>query len=87
MRYLVISLILFLSSCTSVPVVAKFPAAPDVLMERCVDLKLISGDQVSIVDFVKTVTENYTTYHECSAKNSAWQEWYVKQKKIWDDAQ
>jgi hypothetical protein len=87
MRYLVILLILFLSACTSVPVVAKFSAAPDVLMQRCVDLKTISGDQVSIVDFIKTVTENYTAYHECSAKNSAWQEWYTKQKKIWDDAQ
>ena len=55
------------------------------LMQRCADLKIIAADQVSIVDFVKTVTENYTTYHECSARNSAWQEWYVKQKKIWDD--
>ena len=85
MRYLVISLIMLLSACTSVPVVAEFPAAPEPLMQRCSDLKIIAADQVSIVDFVKTVTENYTTYHECSARNSAWQEGYVKQKKIWDD--
>ena len=87
MRYLAISLIMCLSACTSVPVVAEFPAAPDVLMQHCAELKTISGDRVSIVDFIKIVTENYTTYHECSAQNSAWQEWYVKQKKIWDDAQ
>jgi hypothetical protein len=54
-------------------------------MERCAALKTISEEQVSMVDFVKTVTENYTTYHECSAKNLAWQEWYQKQKKIWDN--
>jgi hypothetical protein len=87
MKYIAISLIMCLSACTSVPVVAEFPTAPEMLMQRCADLKTISGDQVNIVDFVKTVTENYTTYHECSARNSAWQEWYVKQKKIWDDAQ
>lgn len=87
MKYMLIPIIMSLSACTSVPVVAEFPTAPDVLMQRCADLKTISGDQVNIVDFVKTVTENYTTYHECSARNSAWQEWYVKQKKIWDDAQ
>jgi hypothetical protein len=85
MKYIVIPLIMSLSACTSVPVVAEFPAAPEMLMERCADLKTISGQQVSIVDFVKTVTENYTTYHECSAKTSGWQEWYVKQKKIWDN--
>jgi hypothetical protein len=87
MRYLAISLILCLSGCAAVPVTAAFPDAPDVLMQRCTDLKTISGEKVSIVDFVKTVTENYTAYHDCSARNSAWQEWYTKQKKIWDGAQ
>jgi len=56
-------------------------------MEKCPELKIIQGEKVSIVDFTKTVSENYTTYYECSARNSAWQEWYTKQKKIWDDAQ
>jgi hypothetical protein len=83
MKYIAIPLIMCLSACTSVPVVAEFPAAPELLMERCADLKIISDEKISIVDFVTTVTENYTTYHECSAKNLAWQEWYVKQKKIW----
>ena len=84
MKYVAIALVMSLSACTTVPVVAEFPAAPTVLMERCADLKIISEEKVSIVDFVKTVTENYTTYHKCSATNSARQEWYVKQKKIWE---
>ena len=87
MKYILIASIMCLSACTSVPVVSEFPTAPDVLMQRCADLKTITEDSVSIVDFVKTVTENYTAYHECSARNSAWQEWYTKQKKIWDSAQ
>ena len=77
MRYLAILLILCLSGCAAVPVTAAFPNAPDVLMQRCTDLKTIPVEQVSIVDFTKTVTENYTAYHECAAKNSAWQEWYT----------
>ena len=87
MRYLVISLILCLSGCAAVPVTASFPAAPAILMERCPELKTIAKDQVSIVDFVKTVTENYTAYYECSAKNLAWQDWYTQQKKIWEQTQ
>jgi len=84
MRYATVMLLLFLSACTSVPVLPQFPAAPDLLMQHCADLKTISQHEVSIVDFVKTVAENYTSYHECSAKNTAWQEWYTQQKKLWD---
>jgi len=87
MRYLTISLILCLSGCAAVPVTTSFPEAPAMLMERCADLKLIAGDKISIVDFVKIITENYTTYYECSARNQAWQEWYTTQKKIWDEVQ
>ena len=87
MRYLAISLILCLSGCAAVPVTASFPDAPEMLMEHCADLKLIAGEKISIVDFVKTITENYTTYYECSSRNQAWQEWYTKQKKIWDEVQ
>lgn len=87
MKYLMIAAILCLSACSSVPVTSEFPAAPEVLMQPCADLKTISGEKVSIVDLVSTVTQNYTAYHDCAAKNSAWQEWYTKQKKIWDDVQ
>jgi hypothetical protein len=54
-------------------------------MAKCPELKTIAGDRVSIVDFTRTVTENYTTYYECAARTDAWQEWYNKQKKIWEE--
>ena len=85
MRYLAILLIVCLSACASVPVTTDFPAAPDVLMVKCPELKTIAGEKVSIVDFTRTVTENYTTYYECAARTDAWQEWYNKQKKIWEE--
>jgi len=88
MKIVLLGLVSLLAACsTTVPVTPSFPDAPAMLMEKCPELKIIQGEKVSIVDFTKTVSENYTTYYECSARNSAWQEWYTKQKKIWDDAQ
>jgi uncharacterized protein YcfL len=85
-KILIICLALFLTACsTTVPVVAKFPVAPDVLMEKCPPLKTIEGEHISIIDFTKAVTTNYTLYHECVIKNEAWTLWYNKQKEIFDN--
>jgi hypothetical protein len=51
----------------------------------CPELKKIEGDAVSIVDLHKTVVENYTQYYECAIKVEGWNEWYTKQKKIFDE--
>ena len=85
MKYLIFVFVLFLSACSSVPVTAEFPAAPDVLMVKCPELKIIAGEKVTIVDFTRTVTQNYTTYYECAAQTEAWQEWYTRQKQIWEE--
>ena len=85
MKYLIAAFVLCLSACTTVPVTTDFPSAPDVLMTKCPELKTITGEKVSIVDFTRTVTENYTTYHECAARTEAWQEWYTRQKQIWEE--
>ena len=86
MKYLIICLTMFLVGCaTTVPVVAKFPSAPEVLMEKCPTLKTIEGEKISIVDYTKTVIENYTLHYECVEKNNAWVEWYNKQKAIFEE--
>ena len=85
MKYLSIMLLLCLSACTTVPITAEFPVAPEVLMVKCPELKTIAGEKVTIVDFTRTVTENYTTYYECAAQTEAWQEWYTRQKQIWGE--
>ena len=54
-------------------------------MKKCPELKTIAGEKVTIVDFTRTVTENYTTYYECAAQTDAWQEWYTRQKQIWEE--
>lgn len=85
MKYLILFFALLVSSCsTTVPVVAKFPSAPAVLMEKCPTLKIIDHDTTVFSELTKTVTENYTTYYECSTKLESWVEWFNAQKKIFE---
>jgi len=85
-KLLAIASILLITGCaTTVPVVAKFPEVPAALTEKCPALKTIDGETISIIDFIKTVTANYTSYHECSAKLDAWVEWYQSQKQIFEE--
>ena len=76
---------LFLSGCaTTVPVTAKFPEAPELLLEPCEQLDIITKDKVYFSEFLTTVVGNYTKYHTCAAQNEAWKEWYKKQKEIFE---
>ena len=69
---------------TTVPVTAKFPEAPEKLLEKCPQLeKLENASKLS--DITKTITKNYTNYHECSVKNDSWIEWYRSQKQIFEN--
>lgn len=84
MKLILILLILLAGCSTTVPVTQKFPAAPELLLEKCSELKKLEGSKISIVDYTKTVTENYTLYHECSLKNTSWIDWYQKQKQVFE---
>jgi hypothetical protein len=82
MKYILTALLL-LTGCTTVPVTAKFPQAPKELMEKCPQLAKIEDD-TKLSAIAKTVTSNYTSYHECSIKLDAWIEWYGIQKQIYE---
>ena len=86
MKYIILSLVLILSGCATkvVPVVAKFPAAPTTLLEKCPTLIALPEDS-KLSDVAKTVTQNYTIYHECVIKYDAWIDWYHQQKEIFDN--
>lgn len=81
MRYLLLTLLLV--GCTSVPVKQKFPDVPDVMREKCPQLKTVD-ENAKLSDIAKTIARNYTLYHECSIKNDAWIEWYDTQRKIYE---
>ena len=85
MKYLLVALIIMLSGCsTVVPVKRKFPDAPETLLKSCPELKKIEKDDPLLSEVIKSVTQNYTLYHECSLKNEAWIEWNNQQKKTFD---
>jgi hypothetical protein len=81
-----ILLAFLITACsTAVPVTQSFPQAPDMLMEKCPELKTIQGERVTIIEFTRTVSENYTTYYQCAGRTDAWIDWYNQQKKIWEE--
>jgi starvation-inducible outer membrane lipoprotein len=84
MKLLILSLVLLLSACTTVPVVAKFPQAPGALVqEPCPNLQKLQ-DEAKLSDVAKIVTVNYTEYYMCAVKLEAWQRWYREQKTIYE---
>ena len=88
MKIALLGLASLLAACsTAVPLTQNFPEAPAMLMEKCPALKTITGEKVTIVDFTKTVSENYVTYYQCAGRTEAWIDWYDQQKKIWDETQ
>lgn len=86
MKYIILSLILLLSGCATkvAPIVVKFPQAPATLLEKCPTLNTLPEDS-KLSDVAKTVTQNYTLYHECVIKHDAWIDWYQQQKEIFDN--
>lgn len=85
MRKSLVFIVLFMSGCsTVVPVTSKFPEVPNMLLEKCPQLKPIEGNHTTLSELTKTVTINYTTYYECAIKSDAWIEWYQIQRKLFD---
>lgn len=85
MKALLLTLALALAGCsTVVPVTAKFPDAPGLQAQQpCPQLQKL-GDAPQLSDVARTVTVNYTEYYTCAVKVDAWQEWYQKQKIIFE---
>lgn len=75
---------LLMGCSTTVPLVAKFPEAPDKLLETCPHLQQLNKDSTTLSEVAKTVTINYTTYYDCAVKMDGWIEWYKIQKIIFE---
>ena len=85
MKYIALIITALLVGCsTPVAIKPNFPEAPQILKEKCENLKKIEGDRVAITEMLKVVIQNYTLYYECSTKVEGWQEWYTEQKKIYE---
>ena len=83
MRYLAISLVLFLVGCQSVPVVPSWPDVPKELLEACPDLKTVDAKNDKLSTVLDTVADNYSEYYGCKGKVDDWATWYKDQQKLW----
>jgi hypothetical protein len=73
-----------LCGCSSIfPSSPKFPNVPDELTKKCPELGRLE-EVTKLSEVAKSVSNNYTLYHECSAKNDLWIQWYNKQKEIFE---
>ena len=86
----VVLLLLVLAMCsgcaTSVPVTARFPAAPGPsYLEACPDLQKLK-DQPQLSEISTVVAVNYGTYYECAVKLDTWIRWYTEQQIIFEKA-
>lgn len=73
--------VILLTGCLSTPIKQKFPEVPKELMDACPDLQMVEPT-TKLSDVIRTVTHNYSEYHECRIKVDVWIEWYKTQQQI-----
>ena len=83
-KLLIISLVAILSGCITVPVTQNFPKASNTLQVPPPALKEVPADSTASQVF-DVVIENYGTYNEVASQLSGWQQWYIEQKKIFEN--
>jgi hypothetical protein len=84
MKYIVLTLVLLLSACMSVPVERRFPTVPAEIQTPCGNLQTIDPATTRLSVVLDSVVVNYGQYQECQAKTDSWIEWYTKQKQLFE---
>ncbi len=84
MRLTSLLLALLVTGCVATPVARHFPDQPETTKENCSELTLAPEGTTQLSVVLSGVLENYGKYHECKIKAETWQEWYTKQKEIFD---
>jgi hypothetical protein len=82
--------ILLLSGCSllkvfddPVPVKQKFPTVPENLKQSCPELQTAEQNE-KLSEVLKTVSKNYSQYHECRILVDEWNQWYKEQKRVYE---
>ena len=85
MNKLIFVCVLFLTGCSCfTPVQRKFPEVPAELKVACPDLNKLEEGTTKLSDVVSVVAKNYGQYQECQIKVDTWNDWYKKQKDIYE---
>lgn len=85
MKVLILSMVLFLTACstTPVPVERDFPEVPKELLDKPEPLQEIP-DSAPSSKVIEIVIQNYGEYHKIALRLNAWQKWYSEQKVIYE---
>lgn len=93
MRFLVaVLLCLSLAGCGVMQYFNLKPTWPRPASEEslkpCEDLKKFENKNadgsVDLLEFQKSVIENYLLHYKCSDKNDSWIDWYITQKRVYE---
>ena len=84
MKKLIVIACLIVSGCTTVPVTAKFPTAPDSLKEPAVALKTLDVPKPELSDLITNANDNYAEYYRLRDRYNGWINWYNTQKQIFE---
>jgi hypothetical protein len=84
MKKLIVIACLIVSGCTTVPVTAKFPTAPDSLTAPAVALKTLDMPNPELSDLISNANDNYAEYYRLRDKYNGWINWYNTQKQIFE---
>ena len=84
-KLLLISLVVLVSGCTTVPVTVKFPEVPEALMQPADKLTpLDTSKKIELSDIIENANENAGKYYTLRERYNAWIEWYKSQKQIFE---
>lgn len=85
MLLLMLFIVAMCSGCsTPVPVTQKFPAADPVMLEPAPQLVPLPKDTVELDKLIENTAENYGRYYELTRRLELWQQWYQKQRNIFE---
>ena len=84
MKKLILIASVVLVGCTTVPVTAKFPTAPDTLTESAITLKTLDAPKPELSDLINNANDNYAEYYRLRDKYNGWINWYNTQKQIFE---
>jgi hypothetical protein len=84
MKKLILLASIVLVGCTTIPVTAKFPKAPDALTEAPKTLQTLDVAKPELSDLISNANDNYAEYYRLRDKYNGWIDWYNTQKQIFE---
>jgi hypothetical protein len=86
-KLLLIPILFLLTACSTMqlPVNQSFPLTPATLLKKCPDLNLILDPNTQLPGLLSVVIENYSLYYQCAETVNDWNQWYLENKKIFNN--